>query len=190
MKRFMKYKVLIVSVLMMASLTGCDKGDGEADYGFAYIYMPQSMVTGGLSSNYAVPAGGGTMTYNFKVNANKDLDVILGVLKSGKFASNEGYSVNVAVDDAKTTAALAGIASSMAMPSTMYTLPSSVTVPDGETGAGFYLTVDADALKQAIYTGKKLVLAVGLTSTNKYELAATNVNTVVVIDVNAIRAFL
>jgi len=130
------------------------------------------------------------MTYNFRINSDNNLEIILGVLKAGKFSNNDGFSVDVAVNEALTTAAVVSDTIGVAMPASMYVLPAQVVVKKDETSASFYLTVDANALKLDAYTGKRLLLAVGLSNPSQYSLAAVNTNTVVVIDVNAIRAHL
>lgn len=190
MKRFMKYKTLAFLVLLVAAFSSCEEGDGSADYGYAKIYMPQAIISGGLTSNYPVPSGGGTMTYNFKVNAENNLDVILGVLRAGKLETSDAYTVDVVVNSAMTTTALASDPNAIAMPSSMYSFPASVSVSGGKAGESFYLTVKAEALKSSAYTGKKLILTLGLANPSKYTLADTNTNTVIIIDVDAIRAFL
>ena len=43
-------------------LIGVEEGDGDADYGFGKVYMPQAVSTGGLNNSYAVPSGGGDYT--------------------------------------------------------------------------------------------------------------------------------
>jgi len=190
MKLIKNLNALLFLVLSAAAFTSCEKSDGNADYGYASIYMPQATVSGGLNALYPVPAGGGGMTYNFRINSDTNVDIILGVLKAGKFSKNDAFSVDVTVNDSLTNANVVGDTLAVAMPASMYVLPAKAVVKKDEISTTFYLTVDANALKLNAYTGKKLVLAVGLSNPSIYSLAAANTNTVVVINVDAIRAHL
>jgi len=78
----------------------------------------------------------------------------------------------------------------MAFPSTLYSLPQTVQVATNENAASFYMTVPTENLKNDSYTDKKLVLTVGLANPSLFELSATNTNTVIILDVDAIRAYL
>jgi len=70
--------------LCLAGFYACDKGAGTADYGFAYIYMPQATGSGGLDNNYYVPSGEGVYTYQFRVDSvRNELKILLGVSRSG-----------------------------------------------------------------------------------------------------------
>ena len=180
--------MFLIVLFAMVAFTGCADGDGDADYGFAYVYMPQATSSGGLSNEYNVPSGGGDYTYNFRVDKeNNKLNVILGVIRSGK-VSNDGFSVDVLALPGSTS--VDASQNQVLLPETMYTLPSSVSVPDGSSNASFYLSVDINALKSATYTGKKLLLTVGIDKPSRFELSETNTKTLVVIDVDAIREHL
>ncbi len=173
----------IVVCCAWACFTACE-GDGDADYGFGKIYMPQAVSTGGLDNSYAVPAGGGEHTANCRIE-NGTLRVILGVTRSGKMSDNGGYSVDVyASSDAATAAAFGGVP----MPAGGYSVPEQIQVPDGSYNATFYLDIPAATLRNADYAGKKLVLTVGVRNPSAYELAETGTETAVVVDVDAAKA--
>ena len=87
-----KFVLFLASVCMMG-FAACD-GDGDADYGFGKIYMPQAMQSGGLNNSYAVPSGDGEYTYNFRVTAGY-VKAVLGVTRSGKLSDARGFSVSV-----------------------------------------------------------------------------------------------
>ena len=187
-----KIVFLAATVLFLAGFYACDKGAGTADYGFAYIYMPQATGSGGLDNNYYVPSGEGAYTYNFKVDSvNNELQIMLGVLRSGD-VPNSAYSVDiVALTDTTGQIISNGLVDNgIAFPTSMYSLPQQVSVTANESGASFYMTVPVEALKDDNYTDKKLVLTVGLANPSKYELSSTNTSTVVILDVDAIRNFL
>jgi len=189
----MKRIVLItVTVLFLAGFSACEKNDGMDDFGFACIYMPQATVSGGLNNNYYVPSGEGIYTYNFKIdNTKKELQILLGVLRSGDLP-NAAYSVEIVARTDTTNQIISGglIENGMVFPSGFYSLPQKVDVTADKNGESFYMTIPTEALKGDSYTDKKLVLTVGLANPSHFELSATNTNTVVILDVNAIRAFL
>ena len=188
----MKNIFLIAILLLAIILTGCEKGDGEADYGYAYIYMPQANVSGGLDNNYAVPAGGDENTYNFIIDTeNQEVDIMLGALRSGKLP-DEGFAVDIQArtDTTNTLIANGTIENGLLLPASVYSLPSSIEVPAGKYTKTFYLSVDASALMDEAYTDKKLVLTVGITNPTQYPLLQKYANTVVIIDVNSMRTYL
>jgi len=182
----MKVKIILSLLLILSIFSSCKKGDGDQDYGFPYIYMPQAMLSGGLDNYYNVPSGGGEYTYNFKVENGK-LNIILGVLRSGKLP-NEAYSVNVSAE-APSSSVLAAVGG-IVMPSTLYTLPQKVDVSADKSGESFYLSIDSNTLSSATYAGKKLVLTISINSPSKFELAETGTDVVVIVDVNKVVKFL
>lgn len=190
-----KIALIAVSVLFLSGFYACEKGDGESDYGFSIIYMPQSTQNGGINNNYLVPSGEGIYTYNFRVDSvKKELNILLGVLRSGDL-SNSAYSVDI-VARMDTTLQIVNntddnaIVNGMVFPTELFSLPQKVDVASNKNGESFYMTVPTEVLKNAIYTDKNLVLTVGLANPSKYELSDTNSSTVVILDVNAIRKFL
>ena len=158
-----KFVLFLASVCMMG-FAACD-GDGDADYGFGKIYMPQAMQSGGLNNSYAVPSGDGEYTYNFRVTAGY-VKAVLGVMRSGKLSDAREFSVSV---------------------SDFYEpLPRSVTVPSGKSGEVFYLEIPRSGLSDPANAGKKYVLAVGISDPTAYELAETGTVTAVIVDVDAL----
>lgn len=177
--------MFVFVVLFALVQTGCEKGDGDADCGYGKIYITQATIADG---NYSVPAGGGKDTYNFVVENGK-LNIYLGVLRSGKISDAPGFTVGVAVSQTMTDAAASG-ANTIAMPSSLYTLPGKVTVPSGNNSAVFFLSVDVDVLMDGTYDGKKLVLALTIGAPTNFELNDADTSVVVILDVDAMRAIL
>lgn len=165
---------------------GCEKGDGLKEFGHSFIYIPQAMVSGGITNNYFVPSGGGENSYNFKVEGGK-LHVILGVLRSGSSLS-DSYSVDIASyepsDEILTSL------NGMVLTSSIYTLPKTLTVNADQTGGVFYLSIDSEALTSDLFDEQTLVLTVEISNPSKYELAEKGTKVNVVIDVEKIRGFL
>ena len=155
--------ILLIAFLCTCAFAACE-GDGDADYGFGKVYMPQAVSTGGLNNSYAVPSGGGDYTYNFRVE-NGTVRIILGVIRSGKLSDKKGYTVDV------------------------YT-SSTVVVPDGKTGGTFYLDIPVLAISRSEYAGKKLVLSVGIRNPSAYELSDAATKTAVIVNVDALKALL
>jgi hypothetical protein len=190
----MKNRIISIGIglLLFLGYIACEKGDGFDDYGFAYIYMPQATISGGLDNNYYVPSGDGPYTYNFKIdNDRKELQITLGVLRSGDLP-NEEFSVDIiARTDTSNQIVSAGLVENgVVFPQNLYSLPSKINVPGNKSGESFYMTVPTEALKSDAYTDKKLVLAVAIANPTRFELSATNTNTIIVLDVNAIREYL
>lgn len=179
----MKFVLFLASVCMMG-FAACD-GDGDADYGFGKIYMPQAMQSGGLNNSYAVPSGDGEYTYNFRVTAGY-VKAVLGVTRSGKLSDARGFSVSVYTSEEETAAAVSQFGGEP-MPSDFYEpLPRSVTVPSGKSGEVFYLEIPRSGLSDPANAGKKYVLAVGISDPTAYELAETGTVTAVIVDVDAL----
>lgn len=180
-------KSILLTALCMVALCGCQKGDGDAEYGNAYVYMPQATLSAGIDNYYRVPSGDGEYTYNFKVTDSK-VDVLLGVTRSGKLA-NENFSVDVQILDTQTADAVTQLgASAMVMPASIYTRPSTVSIDSYESS--FALSIDKAALKSAAYDGKTLVVCVGIANPTRYELAKTGTSVTVIVDVDALGAFI
>jgi len=179
-------------VLFAIALTNCKEGDGQADYGFGVIYIPQATFTG-LDNTFPVPGGGGPNTYNYKVdNSGGKLNIILGVLRAGKIADAGGFTVDVLVSTGETNEAIASgeIRNAEALPSSMYTMDNKVTVEAGKNSASFYLSVDINQLLDGANEGKNLVLAVAIANPTDFELSETNTSVVVIIDVEAMRSII
>ena len=187
--------VFALAVICTLMMTGCQEGDGDADYGFPYVYIPQATFTG-LNNFYPVPGGSGdysTLTYKVEKQGNTPttLNVLLGVLRSGKFSDAGGFTVNVDVLSGMTSEMIASgeITDAVALPSSMYTIPNKVSVESGSNNASFYLSVDIGKLMDGTYNGKNLVLAVGISNPEpkNFLLSETNTSVVVIIDVDAMR---
>jgi hypothetical protein len=106
------------------------------------------------------------------------------VLASGEQA-NAGFTVNVSANNDTTNQIINGgtIANAVLLADSMYTLPSTVTVPAGKNSASFLLSIDSKALEA--YAGKTVLLTVQLSNPTKYMLNTTLDKTVVEINVHA-----
>lgn len=187
----MKTKIfyMVTAIFLAIGFIACNNGDGDADYGFGYIYMPQATVSGGLNNNYYVPSGAGEYTYNFKVDLTTNkVKVILGVLRSGDIG-NSPYTVDIIsrTDTTNQIISSGAISNALILPTSLYTLPNSVSVSGSESGTSFYMEIPIDALKMSQYTDKNLVLTVGLTNPTAFQLSPKNTSTVVIINVNSLR---
>lgn len=172
---------------MVVSFVACKKADSEISYGIAKIYMPQAInLSAGINNNYPVPSGTDSTTYNYKIDvANKKLNVILGTSLSGEDVFI-GYTVDVKVNTDTVNQLIANKtldASTLLMPSSMYSLPAQVSVPAGVRGNTFYLSIDISQLKSLQYVGKKLALAVALSNPTVYPLQQSISTTIVIVNV-------
>lgn len=180
-----------LSTFILLVAGSCQKGDEDLDYGFGYIYIPQATVSSGLNNHYPVPSGSGENTYNFK-EENDKLNVILGVLRSGKITNALGFTVDIVTSSNLTDDAVSSgtISNAMALPASLYEIPKNVTVNPGKDSAAFYLSVDINALTDGTYDGKNLVLAVSISNPTNFELSDENISVLVIINVDAIRSIL
>lgn len=195
MKLIVNNKRLVLAFMSLCTLMfiveGCQKGDGDLDYGFGYIYIPQATVSSGLNNHFPVPSGAGKDTYNFK-EENGKLNIILGVLRSGKISNAPGFTVDIMISSVMTEEAVASgeIVNALALPASLYEMPDKVTVEPGKNSAPFYLSIDINALMDGTYDGKNLVLALGIANPTNFELSDENRSVLVVVDVDALRDIL
>lgn len=190
----MKNRNFIVSIcLVMISISllpACQKAASEKDYGASRIFMPQAIFkSGGINNDYPVPSGTDSSTYNYKIDAAQGkINIILGTNLSG--SATGAYSVDVTVNNDTIQKMLTSGSYDPSLyvpiPTSMYTLPNRLDVPQGARGATFNLSIDIPKIKQAIYEGKKLILAVKVTNPTNYEMAEALSTTIVIIDVNAL----
>lgn len=177
-----KFVLFLASVCMMLTFAGCER-DGDADYGFGKIYMPQALSTGGLNNSYTVPSGGGEYTYNFRVTESR-VKIILGVMRSGKISDAKGFSVTVYTSEEESAASASQFGGEV-MPADFYEpLPQTVTVAAGKSGETFYLEIPRSKLEDPAHAGKKYVLSVGIADPTAYELSDTGTRTAVIVNVD------
>jgi hypothetical protein len=178
-------KYLIVLFLISCFFTSCQKPDGDKEYGFPVIYMPQStLYSGGLNNNYPVPGGTATNP-NYTIDkASGKVEIILGVYRAGTQVL-EGYSVDI-YEKADTASQIVNsgiVKDGVLLPSDLYSFPTSVSVPNGSREATFHLTIDGAKLnsKYPELAGKTLVMAIAIKNPSKYELNEPLSTTVVLI---------
>lgn len=187
MKFYIKSLVLILTVF--AGLTSCQKGGSELDYGYSRVYMPQAINnSGGINNNLPVPSGTDTSTYNYAVDTiNKRVNVILGVSLSGPQKGAYSVSISTNTDTINQMIAAGTLdATTQLMPSSMYTLPTNISVAGGTKGNTFLLSISTDSLKATRYAGKKLALAVKISNPTQYTLDTALATTIVIVDINAL----
>lgn len=189
MKKLLKYIGIATAVLVSA--VSCNKGDGDAYYGNCFIYIPQATQSGGINNYYNVPSGEGIYTYNYKVTETT-VNAIMGVSRSGK-QEDKAYSVGIGVDTAK-AAEVATLLNEEnpgkyeVIKESMYTIPARVEVPAGSYSTTYYIELFKSELSNSLYAGKVLVLYIGLHDPTTYELAKTNTEIAVLIDVDKLKS--
>ncbi len=179
------YSFIFAALLLLAS---CVKDTGIYDYGIDKVYMPQASIhNGGINNDYPVPInlGNGIENYTFDTTT-KELKILLSVYKSGKDPA-QSFEVEVYADDDSTASAVSASGQRQALPSDVYSLPSSVNVSQGTRESSFFLTVDVAKLIEEYpdYSIKKLTLVVGIKNPTAYELNESLSRTVVLIDASA-----
>lgn len=180
-----KYLVWMMVWVLSGAIIGCEKDASEEAFGKSVVYLPQAAYA---NLRYEVPMGKDSATKNYFVDASGEkVNIILGVLRSG-METPAAYSVEVKpLEDTVSKLITNGVfpsATHLVMPSTLYQLPSSVSVPAGSYGTAFYVSLNKAALKS--YAGKKLLLAVGISNPSMYQLSPGLNKVIVIIDVNAL----
>lgn len=193
LKNNFKLTALFVALLGIVCLTACDKKDSAGPFGFTNIYIPQATVSGGVNNDYLVPSGLDTNTYNYKIDTkNNKVDVFLGVSRSGTQA-NGAYSVNVTTrPDTIAQLITSGLLATggdanktvVLLPASAHTLPTTVSVPQGQYMANFNLVIDEPTLKT--YAGEKVALCVAITNPTNYTLSPTYSEVIILIDVDSL----
>ena len=141
----MRTIVTFFSVLLLAcGAASCQKADSERPWGSAVIYMPQAGYI-----PYAVPNGGTAQ----QSNKNYRIDAQAGKVHI--------FLVSVSVGSTP-------LDGTVLLPGRAYTLPSSVSCPDGKRDATFFLTVDIAYLKAN--ADKDFSLPVTISDPTRYAL--------------------
>lgn len=182
------YKLLLL-IALTAGIAACSKEDATKDYGFAKVYIPQATVTG-IDNSYPIPLGPFYQNSKYTCSYSKEtgkLDIVVGVIRSGYFATQSGYSVSLGKF---TPSGAEGVE----MPADVVSFPSSIVVPDGESGATVKVSVDLKALatKRASFyaSGVYQIIYLGLEISNlqgpaEYALAGSNTSVVIKLDMGS-----
>lgn len=183
--------LLVALAAMLFLFPSCDNGDSDLDYGTGYVYLSSATLTGGLNNYCLVPSGWGVNTYNFKVSDNQ-LDIIIGVTRSGKIADAKGFSVSVNEEPLLAAEAVekGDYENAFLLPSGSYSFPSTLSIAKGDNYGSFLVSVDTSVLKDAGNAGKNFMMSLSISNPTEYELAETNTSVVIVIDVDSINQFL
>lgn len=145
-------------LLLACGAASCRKADSERPWGSAVIYMPQANY-----NPYVVPNGGTAQQSNKNYRVDKDagkVRIFLGAYRAG-LEELQGWTVNVSAG----TVPLNG---TTLLPDGSYSLPSSVSCPDGKRDVTFFLTVDIAYLKAN--ADKDFSLPVTISGPTRYAL--------------------
>ncbi|PZR29940.1 MAG: hypothetical protein DI535_00090 [Citrobacter freundii] len=184
----MRFKTITTAVLtgviLLATLTSCEKDDSAREYGDSTIYMPQSTnFSLGLNAIYPVPASSNGISptaANYIVDEKTGkTKIILGAALSG--TARGAYSVDIRVNADTVQQILAsGVlgVNYAAMPAAGYTLPAKLEVSESGS-ATFYLEVDNSVIVDPANLGKHLIVAVALANPSRYAIDAAKSTTIV-----------
>lgn len=176
---------VLASLATLVFFVSCQKGDGDAEYGNALVYIPQAFTNGTIDNIYPVPSGDAENTYNFKVDG-ESVNVYLGVYRSGKL---DGSAVKVTVAaDASASSAQAAALGAKVMPGSLYSLPATAQVEAGENACTFFLTIPKSELTKPANAGQVYVLCVRISDPSAYKLNEDGSVVVVKLDVDALKA--
>jgi hypothetical protein len=178
--------VMFLSSCIMMFLAGCEKDDSATAFGNSQIYMPQSTIAAGRLAVPNTGIGLDSATRNFKLE-NDSVKIILGVARSG-LAALERYEVGISasVDTVSRliSSSVFPAATTIALPADIYTLPSSITVPENQSGQTFYLSIHRSKLKA--YAGKTALVRIGISGASKYTISPAANSVLLVININGL----
>lgn len=182
----------MVAFAAVALCTSCES-DSTKDLGNALIYIPQATITG-LDNTYPVPNGSLDQNTNYVCKFDKAtgmLGVNVGVVRSGFVNNAKGFSVDLKECSSETDRKVNELVKAMAIPSDCFTIPSKIEVQQGKNTASCYVNINLNTLsanRASFYAGgeyKKLVLGLEIANPTAYELAETNTQVVIVLDLNS-----
>lgn len=193
----MKNIVKILGLALVLLLPACQADDATKDYGFAKVYIPQATVTG-LDNSYPIPLGAFYQNSVYTCRYDKQsgrLQIALGVIRSGYFARQQAFTVDLSYSQEATQEKLAAYAGkgtpAEALPESICTIPGKISVPEGESGGTCYVEVDMKALaarQASLYVNgvyKLLVLGLEISNPTAYELADNYTSVVIVLDLGS-----
>lgn len=167
---------LIVTIfcLLTASMFSCKKPAKDDAFGFSILYMPQAVVqSAGLNNNYKVMVGS---------SASTDTSVVVGLYRSG-LEGLASVSVNLALDADTLTRAMQaaqvpGASSDFniyknakLMPSGYYTLPSAISLENGQRENFVLLNINKQLLLADPDFGTKLfILPLRISNPSMYSI--------------------
>lgn len=188
---------IICAFVLALSLCACRKGDSEVDLGFPKIYIPQATITG-LDNTYPIPNG--SLTQNSKYVCRYDkaagtLEVNIGVVRAGFIKDAKAFSVDLGVCEEQTqkkleSYAASGVLATM-LPLSVCDIPPKISVESGKNSGTVYLSIDMKELskqRDSFFAGdsyKILVLGLEISNPTAYELADSNTNVVICLDLNS-----
>ncbi len=188
MKKILIKCVATATMILLAA--SCGKGDGDAEYGNSFVYIPQATQSGGLNNHYLVPSGEGPYTYNFKIEEG-NVKIMMGVMRSGKTVG-KAYSVDI-VDDGDATERFVSKkdveepGKYLKMPM-CYSFPHKIEVGNGESAKTFYVEIPVSEIIKNEYDSKILVLTLKLAESTVYPLSDKNTEVVVLLNINSMKA--
>ncbi len=185
------------ALVLAMSLCACRKGDSEVNLGFPKIYIPQATITG-LDNSYPIPNG--SLTQNSKYVCRYDkatgaLEVNIGVVRAGFIRDAKAFSVDLGVCEEQTEEKLATYAANgvpaTRLPLSVCTVPSKISVEAGKNSGTVYLSIDMKELskqRSSLFEDDSyeiLVLGLEISNPTAYELADSNTNVVICLDLNS-----
>ena len=178
------YRLTFFLFAALCLLAACSKYKNlqDATYPEQTVYMPtavQGNANNGLYEIRSVSAPGVVYRYTIDMAARK-LNIPLGVYRAGidtKGAVSVGVAANP--DTVNRLIALNRIANGQLLQADKFSLPSTITIPDGASSASVLLSVDLDYL--LANAGKSQAIGVGIGSADRKVNPALGL-TVVVID--------
>jgi len=173
-------------LLIIVTLSACEKDISEEKVGIENVYIPQSISASTSDNNYAVP---GNINFGaakiFKDDeVNNKVQIYLGVAKSGT-QETQPFTVDISSRADTINQLITAGSSFVLLPSAAYTLPPNISLAAGQTSASFNMVIDKPTLKA--FAGKKVAACVSLSNPTKYTLNARTKKVIIIIDVDALK---
>lgn len=198
MKKFVSLcnRVLAASAAVVL-LAACNKNNGyiDTEYPDGVIYMSQAAVaTVGPGANgvYSITPAVPARPQRFSVDvAGGKFNIPLGIIRAG-VDTKGSYTIGIGANADSITKLIAlgkftvpsdPAVTSELLPSTAYTLPSSVNLADGSLDASFNLAVDLNFLTNSFNTNpkKRYAVAVNISNGAKASVVKTSLATTVIL---------
>jgi len=176
MKHTINKIIVVFLVLVSVCFVSCEKQDNEKDWGYAKIYMPQAIST--YNVTYA-------KTSNFTIDSvNNKINIHLGIIRSATQEA-KAFTVELSTNNDTINSLINNkiLTNTQLLPAECYSLPTTITVPDGKTETTFYLAVDKGKL--ITFAGKNVAVAVRISNPSLYELNTALSTTIINISANS-----
>lgn len=174
MKKYNKFLILFISSIVLLINVGCEEADSDKKWGNSLLYIPQAVLqSGGSNNNYVVKVD----------KSSTSVNIVVGLYRSG-LEKIENVAVDVVIDkdslltsidmamDSKASNDYAIYKTAQLLPDSYYTLPSKMSLQDGERESYIELVLDVEKLNEDPFfiPGNRYILPIRIINPTRYEL--------------------